>query len=62
MVSYLYQYIFIWMNLNPLLLLSLTLTHVLSFWDVGHMLTANIAEIRLQRDAPQALQKFKDLV
>ena len=50
------------MNLNPLLLLSLTLTHVLSFWDVGHMLTANIAEIRLQRDAPQALQKFKNLV
>lgn len=46
-------------HLAVILLLAIK---VHSFWDVGHMLVANVAEIRLQRDDPQALAKFTDLI
>ncbi len=50
------------MHLSTIIVVTLTLTQVFTFWDVGHMLTANIAELRLQRDAPETLEKFRNLV
>ena len=44
-----------------LLLLCLPLA-VLSWWDVGHMLTAAIAEMRLTTLDPYALAHFKELI
>jgi hypothetical protein len=35
---------------------------VISWWDVGHMLTAAIAEIRLNQLDPYSSVHFRDLV
>lgn len=34
----------------------------LAWWDVGHMLTASIAEIKLTAENPYAYAHFNDLV
>ena len=44
-----------------ILLLALPLI-ALSWWDVGHMLTAAIAEIKLNQLDPYASVHFRDLV
>lgn len=44
------------------LLLLVVLPVVLGWWDVGHMLTAAIAEMRLNQLDPYASVHFRDLV
>jgi hypothetical protein len=43
-------------------LLALLLPLVTCWWDVGHMLTAAIAEIRMNQLDPYASVHFRDLV
>lgn len=48
--------------LKVLLLLGVQLVAVLSWWDVGHMLTAAIAEIRINQLDPFSSIHFRELV
>ena len=49
------------MKFHPSVILLLAIG-VQSFWDVGHMLVASVGEIRLERDDPEALIKFRKLI
>lgn len=46
------------MIVAKLLIAFAILAPVLTFWDVGHMLTAKIAELKLQEEDPNALRQF----
>ena len=50
------------MIVSKLLIVLVVLAPVLGFWDVGHMLTAKIAELKLQEEDPDALKKFTEIV
>lgn len=47
---------------HTITILALALSCVTAWWDVGHMLTAVIAEIKLNELDPYAYVHFKDLV
>jgi hypothetical protein len=48
-------------NSACLILLTLIVSSQ-AFWDVGHMLTSAIAKIKLEKEDPEALRKFTEVV
>jgi hypothetical protein len=50
------------MSYSVLTVLLLAIVGIQAFWDVGHMLTADIARIKLEQEDQVALNKFTDLV
>jgi cobyric acid synthase len=48
--------------MKVVVLLLLLSVGTLQWWDVGHMLTAAIAEMRLFQLSPYSLSNFKDVI